>query len=251
MNSIAVAAKCSLTSALVRRARRPLAGPRGADRGIHFADACASLWIDGELVHLEDLVLHAAGHDIRTPTHELTIARDVLRSRRRIAAQPPRLGAQSRRPPHARQASPAASLRADRAGGSVGATTNPCCSRSRGGGGRIRARSQSVRCRAGRHRCAARPIGRGHGSQAGPVKTAREGTRLVYDLDWDEDERLEEWRGVLQEIGDLPPVLQAIVALDAWSQLAVFQHAPLARPAAGSGDPAPGRCHDSCASCRL
>ena len=44
----------------------------------HFADACASLWIDGELVHLEDLVLHDAGQDIRTPTHELTIARDVL-----------------------------------------------------------------------------------------------------------------------------------------------------------------------------
>jgi hypothetical protein len=55
----------------------------------NFADACASLWIDGELVHLEDLVLHDASHDIRTPTHELTIARDVLRTRRRIAAQPP------------------------------------------------------------------------------------------------------------------------------------------------------------------
>ena len=26
----------------------------------HFTDACASLWIDGELVHLEDLVLHDA-----------------------------------------------------------------------------------------------------------------------------------------------------------------------------------------------
>jgi len=38
---------------------------------------------------IEDLVLHDAGHDIRTPTHELTIARDVLRSRRRIAAKPP------------------------------------------------------------------------------------------------------------------------------------------------------------------
>jgi hypothetical protein len=37
----------------------------------HFADAAASLWIDGELVHLEDLVLHDAGSDIRTPTHEL------------------------------------------------------------------------------------------------------------------------------------------------------------------------------------
>lgn len=54
-----------------------------------FTDACASLWIDGELVHLEDLVLHDATKDIRTPTHELTIARDVLRTRRRIAAQLP------------------------------------------------------------------------------------------------------------------------------------------------------------------
>ena len=53
----------------------------------NFADACASLWIDGELVHLEDLVLHDATRDIRTPTHELTIACDVLRTRRRIAAQ--------------------------------------------------------------------------------------------------------------------------------------------------------------------
>ncbi len=55
----------------------------------HFTDACASLWIDGELVHLEDLVLHDATKDIRTPTHELTIARDVLRTRRRIAGQSP------------------------------------------------------------------------------------------------------------------------------------------------------------------
>jgi len=55
----------------------------------NFADACASLWLDGELVHLEDLVLHDAGADVRAPTHELTIARDVLRSRRRIATQPP------------------------------------------------------------------------------------------------------------------------------------------------------------------
>lgn len=49
----------------------------------HFTDACASLLIYGELVHLEDLVLHDATRDIRTSTHELTIARDVLRTRRR------------------------------------------------------------------------------------------------------------------------------------------------------------------------
>jgi hypothetical protein len=40
------------------------------------------------LVHLEDLVLHDDTRDVRAPTHELTIARDVLKTRRRIVAQP-------------------------------------------------------------------------------------------------------------------------------------------------------------------
>ncbi|MES0037509.1 hypothetical protein NKJ74_19865 [Mesorhizobium sp. M0046] len=55
----------------------------------HFADAAAALWLDGELVHMEDLVLHDAHMDIRTPTHELTRAHAVLRARRRIFAQKP------------------------------------------------------------------------------------------------------------------------------------------------------------------
>jgi len=52
----------------------------------HFLDACASLWLEGELVHLEDLELHDAQKDVRTPTHELTRAHAVLRARRRIAS---------------------------------------------------------------------------------------------------------------------------------------------------------------------
>ncbi|RWM13454.1 MAG: hypothetical protein EOR73_29305, partial [Mesorhizobium sp.] len=55
----------------------------------HFADAAAALWLEGELVHLEDLVLHDAHMDIRTPTHELTRAHAVLRTRRRIFSQKP------------------------------------------------------------------------------------------------------------------------------------------------------------------
>lgn len=47
------------------------------------------MWAWGELVHIEDLVLHDAHAGIRTQTHELTIAHAILRSRRRIAAAEP------------------------------------------------------------------------------------------------------------------------------------------------------------------
>ena len=77
--------------ALVRLDERIARSPVGEGflERSHFLDAHASLWVDGELVHLEDLVLHDALRDIRAPTHELTIARDILKTRRRIAAHPP------------------------------------------------------------------------------------------------------------------------------------------------------------------
>src|SRR4051794_25380394 len=71
-----------------------LAGPLAAAEDAlarldELLDACASLWLQGELVHVEDLVLHGAAMDQRAPTHELTRAHVVLRTRRRIAAAEP------------------------------------------------------------------------------------------------------------------------------------------------------------------
>ncbi|SDN16248.1 HTH DNA binding domain-containing protein [Ensifer sp. YR511] len=196
---------------------------------MHFADACSSLWIDGELVHLEDLVLHDAGHDIRTPTHELTIARDVLRSRRRIAAQPPgwALTPDGLRTLRQAQAGPAASFGDDGgADDSEGAAADALPlwggegESDDGADTSVFAAIDAVLARsAAAIEEAKRP------SQAASGRAA-DTKALVYDLDWDEDARLEEWRDVVRSAQELPPVLAAIVALDAWNELAVSQHAP-------------------------
>ena len=200
----------------------------------HFADACASLWLDGELVEMEDLILHDAARDIRSPSHALTIAREVLQTRRRIAVQAPGWalspnGLRSLR--QAGQAWPAPSFADD---GIVAENESTVMSDAAGdrrdGEARkyrlddgidlsgidlhaidaVLARSEDVLTKAKQPQWLPKP----------------ETDPLIRDPDWDEDERLDEWRTVLRSISDLPPMLQATLALDAWSELAVLQRAP-------------------------
>src|SRR3954453_17561883 len=89
--SILAGALATAEDALARLDERLATSPirEGWIGRTHFTDACANLSLAGELVHLEDLVLHDAGMDIRAPTHELTRAHATLRTRRRIAAADP------------------------------------------------------------------------------------------------------------------------------------------------------------------
>jgi len=210
------AATAALARLDERIARSPLR--EGWIARSHFSDAAASLWVDGELVHLEDLVLHDASMGVRAPTHELTIAHDVLRTRRRILQHGPDWalsnegvlrgrtsedGSTADVLVQAQEVDPGRDLDDDD-------DDDDPLARQLAEMDAVLARSDALISGANQ-----------------PVRTpGRDRNPFVYEPDWDEESRLKEWRAVFADTEALPPVLRTVLLLDAWDQLQVLQHSP-------------------------
>lgn len=215
--------KATATEALARLDERLARSPvrDGLIERQHFADAAAALWLEGELVHLEDLVLHDAHMDVRTPTHELTRAHAVLRTRRRILSQKPdwALSREGLREVTGRGHAVTAAAGVSRGGKGAAISTDQADFRDDAEDDLLAEEFAEIDA----------VLARSSKILSGvdvPVKAPRPDERpdLIYDLDWDEDARLAEWQDVIAETRDLPVVLRAALLLDAWSNIEVLQH---------------------------
>lgn len=179
----------------------------------HFRDVIAALWRQGEFVQLEDLVLHDANMDVRSPTHELVRAHEVLRARRGIA---------ERAPNWALTSSGLSELRGERNFGA--AAFQP-----RGTGGADREEADvdlgfDNDPENGDHFGDIDTLIARTSHLSAPHVVTRDDSGLVYDQDWDEASRLAEWRAWIDETLTLPPLIAAGLALDAWEEIEPLQH---------------------------
>ncbi|MCW2286841.1 hypothetical protein M2323_004656 [Rhodoblastus acidophilus] len=209
--------------ALARLDERLRASPirHGWIERTHFADACASLWIEGELAHLEDLVLHDAHMDARAPTPELLRAARVLAARRQIFAAAPGwallpAGVAALRAggflPEGEGRAETAGVRDDDEGEgafAASAAGDPAEDDP------LAAELAALDAALARTNLAL---------ERKPVVAREDRDPLVYDLDWDEDERLDQWRDGVAATADLPPVVAAAIAAVLWDDIEPLQH---------------------------
>jgi hypothetical protein len=202
---------------LDEQVRRSPVGEGFVERG-HFFDAAASMWVGGELVHVEDLVLHDARMDVRTPTHELTIAHRILRARRRIAGakadwavSDAGIGALTGYGDRDQEAA---------AGEGVALIEPPAdldliaeddpLARELANVDALLEQSQRL-------------LYKVSDGKSGGRQELVGGDLVLRDSDWDEEDRLTQWKHVLRDAEDLPPTLGAALIWDAWESLEPMQ----------------------------
>ncbi|MBD8892636.1 RHE_PE00001 family protein [Roseibium litorale] len=200
---------------LDERVARSEAGQGFAQRA-DFFEAVSSMWVAGELVHLEDLVLHDARMDVRAPSHELVIAHRIVRARRRVMRSDPGW---------------AVSRAGIMAFAGIAEQENELPGTLEGGGeGRGLetdehdalppglAEFDKVLAETSWLVAADRP-----GSSRPRQPELIVGGLVIRDPGWDETERISEWLDLVRKVETLPAALAAALLWDAWERLEPLQ----------------------------
>ncbi|MCB1466769.1 MAG: DUF1612 and helix-turn-helix domain-containing protein [Rhizobiaceae bacterium] len=214
-----IAAAESQVARLDERVARSEVGQGFAERA-DFFDSVSNMWVAGELVHIEDLVLHDARMDIRTPTHELVVAHRIIRARRRIFSNEP-------------------GWAISRAGISVlsgledGEASVP---EYLGGGGEAfedktydvvddnnNSASEFAEIDAVLARTAWLSDKAAEQPQVSQPRETNVGDLIIRDPDWDEKERLSIWLDLVRQVAHYPATLAAAILWDAWEDIEPLQ----------------------------
>ncbi|MCT9000454.1 RHE_PE00001 family protein [Chelativorans intermedius] len=200
---------------LDERVARSEVGPGFAERAVFF-ESVSSMWVAGELVHVEDLVLHDAQMDIRAPSHELVIAHRIVRARRRVSRNDPGWAV-------SRSGIMALAGIADGNAVDVAET-------ERGGEGADQAPDEDVDPSAELaeideilDRTKWLVDGGSPGEQRASGPEVSVGELLIRDPDWNETERIAEWLELVKHVESLPASLAAALLWDAWEHLEPLQ----------------------------
>jgi hypothetical protein len=183
----------------------------------HFQEAAASMWIAGELVHVEDLVLHDADRDVRIPTHELTIAHSILRTRRRVASAEAHWATSQA---GIESLVGRSALSAERKGVGEGARPSfgeVALEEDDDGFAAELAEIDALLDRS------ARALEAAGNDQEQKADMLIVGELVIRDSDWDEVSRLSDWRMVMQQAAAMPATLGAAILWDAWESLEPLQ----------------------------
>jgi hypothetical protein len=156
--------------------------------------------------------------DVRAPTHEITRAHAVLRARRRIAEADPGW---------ALTVAGLDALRGKTPGTPDGQGRGPVAEQDDDDPDFDRRRlvDDDELDLADEFAAIEAAVARSERFLAGATSAGVNRDPLVYEPDWDEDARLEEWRAAVDQTKGLPPVLAAAIALDAWETLEPLQNA--------------------------
>jgi Protein of unknown function (DUF1612)/HTH DNA binding domain len=154
----------------------------------HFGESCATVWLQDKLVHLEDLVLYDASIHLRPPSNELLLAAVVLRTRREICGHLPDWWMTE---------AGLATLCENDADIAL-AAVEPERSEYEEIDALLRVTDHLL-------------------EKTDPLTLLR--TEPLADEHWDEEVRLAEWLTVVRRTEDLPPLLAAAFAWDAWTAI--------------------------------